>query len=261
MEDKWNDSVKKIYSSLHLDRKVVGVKFFRNRDEFNNDNSLLPSRKMNYCLSVASASKGHSIKLEKSKFLCKSGCRVLGIDKSDLKNSNGENWSRLGLYCNSELSYSIRKELSYVQDDDIIGVTVKPIECYEDVPDVMICITNPYNAMRLIQGYSYYYGMPKNINMIGNQGICLECTARPYVKQDINVSLLCTGTRHKTNWTSEELAIGIPKNQIISTIDGIYKTINIMENNKNKEKIIDKIDNKQIDNPGIQFNYNYYMDC
>ncbi|WP_419749734.1 DUF169 domain-containing protein [Terrisporobacter petrolearius] len=260
MENNWHETVKKIYSSLDLDRKVVGIKLFKNQDEFNNEESLLPAKKMNYCLAVASASKGYSIKLEKSKFLCKSGSRVLGIDKTDLKNSNGENWSRLGLYCNSQISYSVREELSYVQDD-IIGVTVKPIEAYETIPDVIICISNPYNIMRLVQGYAYYYGMPKNINMIGNQGVCLECTARPYVKQDINVSLLCIGTRHKTNWKDGELAIGIPKEQITNTIDGIYKTINIMESNHNKEQIIKKFDDEGIENPSIQFNYNYYTEC
>ena len=56
---------------------------------------------------------------------------------------------------------------------------------------------NPFNVMRIVQGYAYHYGMLKNVNMIGNQAICLECTARPYVLKDMNVSVLCIGTRHR----------------------------------------------------------------
>ncbi|HBI94383.1 MAG TPA: hypothetical protein DDY58_19235 [Terrisporobacter glycolicus] len=67
MENKWHETVKKIYSSLDLDRKVVGIKLFKNEDEFKNEESLLPAKKMNYCLAVASASKGHSI-LKKLQF-------------------------------------------------------------------------------------------------------------------------------------------------------------------------------------------------
>ena len=42
-----------------------------------------------------------------------------------------------------------------------IGVSVAPIEQLNDFPDVTIIVTNPYNAMRIIQGYAYFYGMPK----------------------------------------------------------------------------------------------------
>ena len=98
-----------------------------------------------------------------------------------------------------------------------------------------IIATTPYNSMRIIQGYAYSYGMPKAINMIGNQALCLECTARPYTIKDMNVSMLCIGTRHRAGWKDDEMAIGIPIEQFEDVVSGLINTLNLMENDANKK--------------------------
>lgn len=251
---------KKLYASLNLDRHIVGVKFLRSENEFQAEEAMIPSKKMNYCLMVASASNGHGIKARKENFLCQSGPRVLGIDPTDLKNAKGENWARLGLYSTPEISKEVREQLSYSQED-IYGVMVKPLEQYNEIPDVVLIITIPYNVMRIVQGYAYHYGIPKNINMIGNQALCLECSARPYCSDDLNVSVLCIGTRHRTGWKNEEMAVGIPKSKFENIVDGIYNTINSMESNSNKKIIEDKLRKEGILDFEIRYDYNYYLDC
>ena len=114
--------------------------------------------------------------------------------------------------------------------------------------------------MRIIQGYAYHHGMPASINMIGNQAVCLECTARPYVTRDINISLLCIGTRHRAGWGNDEMAVGVPQEQFADVVDGIVQTINQMESDANKEMIKKKFRDKNIP-ISIRFHYNYYMDC
>lgn len=53
--------------------------------------------------------------------------------------------------------------------------------------------------MRIVQAYTYKYGVHKNITLGGNQGICSECTAVPYENNDLNISTLCSGTRFFVN--------------------------------------------------------------
>lgn len=114
--------------------------------------------------------------------------------------------------------------------------------------------------MRIIQGYAYFYGMPKAIRMIGNQALCLESTARPYVAKDMNVSMLCIGTRHRAGWKDDEMAIGIPREQISNVIEGLLATLNQMESDCNKKNIEEKLKEKNI-SFDIRYGCNYYMDC
>ena len=96
--------------------------------------------------------------------------------------------------------------------------------------------------------------------MIGNQAICLECTARPYVLKDMNVSMMCIGTRHRAGWKDDELAIGIPGPQWSQIITGLINTVNLMESDNNKRIIERKFKEKNIPFD-IRYGYNYYMDC
>lgn len=252
--------IRKLNCALDFKRKVVGVRFLANLDEFENSPALNLKNPINYCTMVKSASNGHSIKATTKDFKCKSAPRVLGIDSSDEKNSKGENWARLGLYKDSELSSKVRENLMYSKDE-IYGLEIASLEYFSaSEPDIVIIITNPYNVMRIVQGYSYNFGMPKNINMIGNQAVCLECTAVPYLTQDINISMLCIGTRHKNKWDDDEMAVGIPFSKFSKVVQGVYDTINIMESNENKKKIEAKLANENFDDLNIKYDYNYYMD-
>ncbi len=259
MYDNWKEDTAKLYASLDLARRAVGVKLIETEAEFQKTEAIFPKKPIRYCQMVKGASAGHSIKANAGSFSCQSGPRVLGINPADEKNAHGENWARLGLYSSPELSAEIRAGLSYSQKP-MYGMLVQPLEKYDKEPDVVVIVTNPYNIMRITQGYAYSYGMPKNINMLGNQAVCLECSARPYVTQDMNISLLCTGTRHKALWGKEEMAAGIPVSRFSKVVDGIFKTINIMEDDENKKRIASNF--AELGIPfDVKYQYNYYKDC
>lgn len=259
MNDHWKEDVAKLYASLDLSRKAVGVKLIKTEAEFQTIDGVFPQKPIRYCQMVKGASAGHSIKANAGSFSCQSGPRVLGINPADEKNAHGENWAGLGLYSSRELSAQVREGLSYSQNP-MYGVLVQPLEKYETAPDVIVIVANPYNLMRITQGYAYSYGMPGNINMLGNQAVCLECSARPFVTQDMNISLLCIGTRHLAGWGKDEMAAGIPASKFSGVVDGIYQTINIMEDDEGKKRIA-----KNFAEYGISFDmkyqYNYYKDC
>ena len=259
MNELWMDSIRKLYCALELGRRAVGVKLFRTEAEYEAAKAVSLNKPINYCQMVAAATKGNCIKAKKNDFKCKSGERVLGIDPADPKNSQGENWTRLGLYKDAETSGTIRKELVYLEEP-CYGLMVAPIEKMKEIPDAVILIVNAYNSMRLLQGYSYSYGMPKSINMLGNQAICLECTARPIGIKDLNTSMLCIGTRHRAGWKNEEMAVGIPGEQFIDVVNGLMSTLNQMENDANKRLIEEKLKKENIPF-AIRYGYNYYMDC
>jgi uncharacterized protein (DUF169 family) len=279
-------AVDRLYCSLELERRAVGVAFVYSEEAFNREEILLPKKPINYCQMVSAASYGHAMKATKDEIKCMSGCRTLGLSHLDEKNANGENWARLGLYKDETIAKSIRESLTY-NKKDVYGIIVKPLEMYEECPDVILIVSVPYQIMRIMQGYAYSYGMP-TVNMLGNQAICYEATARVHVTNEINCSLLCIGTRHRSSWKDDEMVVGIPKSKFIDTVSGIWQTINSMESDENKRKIerklTDRASEKNIakekdttkekdiakeknttdentDALNIRYGYNYYMDC
>ena len=260
MADSFAQSVKKLYTVLELERKIVGVQLLHSEAAFMAAEAIVPQRPLHYCGMVKAAAASHAVKAASEHFACRSGPRVLGIDPADPKNSQGENWARLGLYCNATVSRTIRENLVYNTKKEY-GVLVQPLECYDMVPDLVLLVATPYNCMRLTQGYAYHHGMPTNINMIGNQAICLECSARPYVLKDFNASLLCIGTRHRAGWKEEEMAVGFPGKQWQAIVDGVIQTMNLMESDCHKSRIETAAAKAGFTDLKIRYHHNYYMDA
>ena len=138
------------------------------------------------------------------------------------------------------------------------GVMVKPVEEYEEEPDVVLVVTNPYNGMRIMQAYTHVFGFNTAFKMAGNQAICSECTAFPFESNDINVSLLCSGTRFKAKWQDEEIAIGFPFNQFLPIVRGLYATLDPIEPNEKKAEIEARCRKLDRAVPEIHYDGNYY---
>lgn len=249
-----------LHALLEMERSLVGVKLIRDKGEYDGIKIKELKVPIHYCQMAASASRGHRVKATKEQFHCSSGVRVLGFDHRDDKNSNGENWVNLGLYGEKEVSQAVRKRIDFIPEGTY-GILLQPLEEYVEIPDIVLIVTTPYNIMRLTQGYGYYYGEAKQISMVGNQAICLECTAAPYVNQDINISSLCIGTRHRAGWKDTEMAMGIPGSKFADVVDGVMATLNIMESDEKKKRIEKALEEAGILHEKIEYRHNYYMDC
>ena len=147
MDKKWIDCVNKLYCALDLNRRAVSVTFLKTKAEYDEAEGSILKKPINYCQMVASAARGHSIKAKAEDFLCQSGVQVFGLGPLNPCNSKGENWARLGLYKDAELSRTVRGELVYLPQK-YFGVTVAPVEKQSGFPDVVLIVSNPYNENR-----------------------------------------------------------------------------------------------------------------
>lgn len=245
-----------LYCALNIKRNLVGVKFIFSREEFDCIDIKQMKGRVSYCFMVKSASSGKHIKSNKENFSCGASARALGLDGSDNRVRSGRHYHAFGLYNSLGTAKSVQKNVTFIEHN-IYGVVLKPLRDYEIEPDVVIMIVNPYQAMRIIQGYAYHYGVHKSIRMAGNQGICSECTAVPYENNDLNISALCSGTRLLAKWDVSELGIGMPFNMFANIVDGVMKTLNPVEPDSTKREILSRAGEKgrAID---IEFGKNYY---
>lgn len=228
--------VQKAYAFLALDRHIVGVKFLYQEDEYQAIQGVEPKVPIAYCQAVRAATAGNGVKLVSTTSGCVGSSRALGFVPPTEAYYTGEAGMKHGLYATQEIARSVANQQS-ICNRPLYGLAIKPLEDFEVEPDVVLLVTNTREAMRVLQGYTYTYGMHKAFCMTGNQAVCVECTTYPYLKQSINLSMFCSGTRHKAGWKDSELAIGMPYKQFIGVVQGLQGTVNAIERNVRKAEI------------------------
>jgi uncharacterized protein (DUF169 family) len=225
---------------LGLKQKPVGVKFIFKHEEFAALEVEQVTHKVSYCNMVRLASIGRSLKANADGFGCISAGRALGIIENNNFVASGRHYARHGLYDSRCTAKSVQSDVTFVRHQ-AYGVIVRPLQDFADDPDVVIVIANPYQVMRLIQGYAYHFGAKKDIKMTGMQAVCSECTAIPYENNDLNVSVMCSGTRFLCNWDDSVLGVGLPYNKFDLIVDGVVKTMNASDPDSKRKIIIDRL--------------------
>lgn len=244
---------------LNLERKPVGVKFFFSKDQYDNFDTPENTDILPYCIVVKRASEGKSQKINKEHSGCMGSAWALGLAEPTKEVLSGERRANYGTYKDMGICRKVSKNMVFCKHDTY-GLAVMPLEEFNEEPDIVILVTNPFNGMRIAQGYAYKHGHVENIKFSGMQAICQECTSLPYEESRINFSMLCSGTRMLANWKEDELGIGMPYRIFKDVIAGLQKTVNPLERNTNKKKIEEKINKSDlnlIEDYNIKYNSNY----
>lgn len=250
------ESVIEIQSYLDMDRKPVGVKFLYTQEEFKNFDIAQRDRKVTYCNSVQLASKGKCMKLTRENQGCPNGAAALHFVDVAPPIASGVGRHKKNIYNDIETSKSVSDEMKFM-DDQMYGVAVMPLDAFVEAPDVVVVISSSYNVMRMIQGNGFFYGYTDNLKTVGLQAVCQDLTTYPFNTGDINISLLCPGTRLVANWQPEEIGIGIPFAKWYKIVEGVKETINPFERNDKKEGIKKRLEENGLDASWIAFNSNY----
>jgi uncharacterized protein (DUF169 family) len=100
-------------------------------------------------------------------------------------------------------------------------VKVGPVEEIES-PDVILAVLNPRQAMEvaaLLEGLEAKFS--------GSLAVCGEATARPYMENRANLTMLCGGARMFAGYKDSELIMGAPPvlfEELSKRIEGVSKT-------------------------------------
>ncbi len=261
-KDRYILAEKALTELLALKRKPVGIKFLKTKEDYEKAEAQEPKTGLPYCTAVAKAGEAkngenRAYKLDVSHNRCAAASTALGMLPVSEYRLSGQMHVDLKVYKNLEVSRSVAHDMVYCGEENY-GVLIKPLSQYEDGPDLVIMILQPKWAMRLIQGYAYNYGQLKDVKMAGMCAICQECTSYPLVRNHPNISMLCAGTRCVGQWHEDELAAGVPIEFLGGIIEGIWKTIDPMENNAAKEKLTVRLKEAGLEVPEIDLTHNYY---
>lgn len=252
------DAVTKIYGLLELDRKVVGIKLVKSKAEYDKYEAIELLRSMHYCVAVKSAMAGHSIKLTKQTAGCDGGNRALGLVQPSLQFFDGTDGCKMGLYKSKMIAANVATSVP-ICTPDTYGIVVKPLELFEDIPDVVLIVALPRIMMRILQGYTYNFGLAEGMHMSGNRAVCVECTVTPINTNSINVSMLCSGTRYNAAWKDIECMVGISFEKFYGTVQGIENTVNPVESDECKKKIEDNLRHSNNLKIEVEYGKTYYQ--
>lgn len=249
-----NENVKKMMLALGLKREIVGVNFLFEEEDFNNSDMEAFESKASFCLMVKNAGEGKSFKYTKENFGCRCAVEALGVDKEYDCVQSGERYYATRLY--ESLAVAKKTQEGILRINHLAkGIEVAPLK-YMKKADIVIMITDCYQMMRILQGYVYKNAIPKNISMAGNQGICSDLAARPFITNDLNMSLLCSGTRKRCSWGRDEMGAGMPIQMFDQVTEGVIETLNLTEYKEDKDAISSRMENK--DDLGIDIDYDIH---
>lgn len=236
MIDK-NNAFKYLHLILNLERNVAAARFIEFKSEY--DKLDVPEMKGSICLLCRRGLEGKHLKADEKHILCSYGGFALGITKPDITISSGQSYAACGLYNSKSVSRSIVESVHYLEQD-VYGIEIAPLTELDNA-DLVFIVCNTRQAMRIMQGYAYYYGAPKNISFIGNQAMCGDIISKPFYNNDINLTLFCKGARKYGAFTEGEIGISMPREMFNNVAHGVFMTINPVEFPKEKVAISERL--------------------
>ena len=230
-------AVKRLSCALDLKRRAVGVRFLFSREEYDASPASAFVGKTPYCCLVRICMSGYARKANLDNFGCLSAARAFGMVDPPQDWLSGRSYAQKGMYRNLGTAKKVVNNTTCVHQK-AYGIEVMPVELFEEEPHVVILATTPYNMMRLVQGYTYMFGTYSNYKIIGNQALCSECTAYPFESNNVNLSVMCSGTRYMAGWGKDEMGMGIPYHLFPQMVEGLWRTMDVMEKDADKERIL-----------------------
>ncbi len=246
--------VSKLKKALCLKRNVMGVRFLYYKHNY--DELDLPEygKKTSFCVMARYAIDGNHFKADHTNVICRSAIETLGFEDVMPCMDSGERYYSLKLYESRAVAKAAAQAIPRIKQR-IYGLELGPLEEMEDA-DVAVFMVNAYQLMRVVQGYGYKYGVPKNHHMAGLQGMCTDLVACPYDRNDINYSALCCGTRKMSRWGDDEMGVGIPINKFGPLVEGVIQTLNYIDYPEYKAEIRKRLDSP--DELGVEIDDNLH---
>lgn len=250
----YNLQITRVSKALGLENKILGLRFLVLEKEYN-DSLAEEHEGLSLCSLVKLACRGKSVKCNASTIGCDDAAYAMGLKEVPEYVYSGRKEYEDRKYLSKSIAFQVQNEKKYIPQK-IYGAIISPLEEIEN-PDLVIVIATAKDMMRLTQGYSRYYGVNKNLLSIGVQGICSELVSKPFMNNDLNVSLLSNCCRKLNDFSAGCMGASFPIHLAENIFKGILETVNLTENNIPKKKILERLDSPNELGFEIVMNYDY----
>lgn len=197
-------------STLGLESEPVGVVLFKSEEDIPKDLKEI-EKPMPYCGMVQRARRGDVLFARLDKHDCKGGASGIGLVECPENISTGKLYfSKLNKSATQTVGQRIASSMPRLPAGSTVATLVAPLSKLNMDPDVVIFVGNALQARRIVQAVMYRRGGRMNLDTAGIQSFCVDATASPILKGDVNVSLGCDGSAKKTGLADNDVVVGIP---------------------------------------------------
>lgn len=217
------ERIKSISEKLELKREIVGIRFLVYEQDYDACSAEQAGIKTRLCGFVNRATHGKRTKVVSENFTCSSGPELTGMREESERMHSGQLMSHCGLYSDLGIAREVCKNTMPIPQK-IYGLEIGPLAEMEEA-DVVIIIGMAEQIMHIVEGYTYHYGVPQPFISVGNCAMCSDMTSKPFMRNDLNLSLMCCGARTSTVSDFGELGVGMPAHMFRYVADGVMKLI------------------------------------
>lgn len=198
-------------ASLGIGENIAGVKLFKSEEQI--PKGLAPMEKpLHYCSMILLAMR------EKKSFLaradshtCKGGASGIGLLPCPEGIASGTLYfDKLHKCETKEIGSSIAANMPRLLPGSTIATYVAPLDKMIIDPDVVILMGSPLVARRIVQAVEFKEGGRASFNTAGIQSLCVDATASPYLKGEVNISFGCDGSARNSGLKDDVVVVGIP---------------------------------------------------
>lgn len=215
------ERIKSISEKLELKREIVGIRFLVYEQDYYACSAEKAGIKTRLCGFVNRATHGKRTKVVSENFTCSSGPELTGMREESERMHSGQLMSHCGLYSDLGIAREVCKNTMPIPQK-IYGLEIGPLAEMEEA-DVVIVIGMAEQIMHIVEGYTYHYGVPQPFISVGNCAMCSDMTSKPFMRNDLNLSLMCCGARTSTVSELGELGVGMPAHMFRYIAEGVMK--------------------------------------
>jgi uncharacterized protein (DUF169 family) len=197
--------------SLGLTGEPVGIALFKDQKDIPPGLKMI-EKPISYCRMVMDARGIGAVSLAgPQQHDCKGGASGIGLVQIPENIASGSLYFNKLNKCSSiEIGKSIVAAMPRLQPGSTAATLVSPLAKMPTNPDIVILVGSPLVARRIAQTVMYNKGGRLNIDTAGIQSFCVDATASPYLKGNVNASLGCDGSAKKSGLTDQDVVVGIP---------------------------------------------------
>lgn len=246
--------IQRVTKALGLKRQIIGIRFLVFKKEYDASNGI-EENNTTLCSLAQKAGGGKRVKAKAANFHCLNGAYAIGLLDIPEEVSSGRADFHTGNFESRAVARQVFENKQYIPQK-IYGIEFSPLKTMGDADLVMI-IGTAKDMMRIMQGYVRHYGVAKNVLTVGAGGVCSELISKPFMNNDINVSLLSRGARKNGGYSEKEMGVSFPAHMVGNVLAGILETVNLTENNKPKREILERLNYPDELGFSIRMNYDY----
>jgi uncharacterized protein (DUF169 family) len=153
---------------------------------------------------------------------CKGGAGMLGMIAIPENIKSGEFYYKLGRFSSVEHAAETMQAVPGV-DFKTYATAYAPLGETPFEPDVVVLVVNPRQAMMIAQANVYELHSRNTADFSGIQSLCGDAVAAPLIRDSINFTLGCSGSRKYAKVSEDELIVGIPMTILPKLADALQK--------------------------------------